>query len=306
MTRAFFPGPSWAVSDKSERRQRLCRFYVFLLALAFLTVAAPARSPASDPLMFCVHPYLPASEIEKRFGPLVDYLGRELRVPVHLHIPKDYRQHIELIGKSRMDISFMGPASYVRLVEVYGGQHLLGRLETNGKPLFAGVIFVPLASPVKTLADLRGKRFAFGQPESTLSYLVPRYMLWKSGITIEMLSRYSFLSNHDNVVLGVLMGDFDAGTVMEDVFVCNRNRGIRVIARTPEMSEHVFVAAKTLPQELTGRIRTVLLGMKSSPEGRKVLKSIKSPVTGIVAARDRDYDDLRGILKELKTIGVDF
>ncbi len=82
------PGPG-----RRPGRGRLTLVAFSLLAL--LSVSAASRSFAADPLMFCVHPYLPASEIEKRFEPLLAYLSRELRTPVNLHIPRDYHEHIK-------------------------------------------------------------------------------------------------------------------------------------------------------------------------------------------------------------------
>jgi len=278
------------------------RLLLFLSVL--LAFSSPITAKAGRPLTLCVHPYLPASEIQKRFTPLASYLGRELGVPVYLHIAKNYDDHIRMIGENEMGLAFTGPVSYVRLVVSFGPQQLLGRLETNGKPEFSGVVFVADKSPVHGLSDLVGKRFAFGDIESTMSHIVPRHMLWKAGVTVDMLSRHSFLNSHDNVVLGVLMGDFDAGAVMDEVFLRYRNKGLRAIAKTPSISEHVFVAGKGLPPAVTKRFRKVLTAMKNSPEGREALRSIKDSVTGVVPVSDSDYDNLRVILNDLKRIGV--
>lgn len=68
---------------------------------------------------------------------------------------------------------------------------------------------------------------AFGDPESTMSHLVPRFMLWRVGVTGEVLADYQFLSNHTNVALGVLVGDFDAGAVKEEVFYEFEPKGLK-------------------------------------------------------------------------------
>lgn len=279
----------------------LHRLFFLIVLLVF---SLPITVSAVRPLTLCVHPYLPASEIQKRFTPLAGYLSRKLGIPVHLHIAKNYDDHIRMIGTGEMDLAFTGPVSYVRLVESFGPQQLLGRLETNGKPEFSGMIFVVDKSPVRGLSDLVGKHFAFGDPESTMSHIVPRHMLWKAGVTVDMLSGHAFLKSHDNVVLGVLMGDFDAGAVMDEVFLRYRHKGLRAIAKMPMISEHVFVAGKGLPLATAARLRKILIGMKNSAEGREALRSIKDSVTGVVPVSDSDYDNLRVILNDLKKIGV--
>ncbi len=289
------------MSGPLSGRKRLALLPACLLFLS-LASAASTRA-ATPPVTLCVHPYLPASEIQERFTPLVSYLSRALGMPVQLRIAKDYRNHISRFRKEKKGFCFLGPASYVKLVDLLGKQRILGRLESAGKPYFKGLVFVAERSPVRTLSELAGKRFAFGDPESTMSTLVPRHLLSRSGVSVEMLSRHSFLGNHDNIVLGVLMGDFDAGAVMESVFAEHKHRGLRAIAESPEISEHVFIAGSEVSPALLEKAKRVLLNMKNSEEGREALRAIKSSVSGIVPACDGDYDSLREIMNEVRKTG---
>jgi phosphonate transport system substrate-binding protein len=258
----------------------------------------------AETLTLGVHPYLPATEIVKRFTPLAEYLKKKTGLPVEVKISKDYRHHIDLIGQNGLDIAYMGPASYVTVVDTYGKKPILARLEIGGFPTFQGVIIVREDCPCSTLADLAGKRFAFGDPDSTMSHLVPRYMLWEAGVGVEKLEGYEFLFSHHNVALGVLVGDFHAGAVKEEVFDEYEPRGLKALAWTPEISEHVFVASSALPKETVATLREALLGLKNDREGKAVMSSIKGTVTALVPARDKDYENLRKILRALKAQGV--
>jgi hypothetical protein len=71
------------------------------------------------------------------------------------------------------------------------------------------------------------RRMAFGDPRSILSHLVPRAMLLDVGLAVNDLKRHTFLSNHHNVVMGVLMGRYDAGSIAEEVFAEYQERDIR-------------------------------------------------------------------------------
>lgn len=280
------------------------KFSVFLCGLLiFLMFAFSSISNAGDRLVFAVHPYLPATEISEKFGPLVKYLSKELGEPVEIKISLDYQNHIVEIGKDNVDIAYMGPASYVKMVDAYGRKQLLARQESNGKPTFHGVIIVRKDNPLSSIADLAGKRFAFGDPESTMSHLVPRYMLWKEGITLDNLGGYAFLANHHNVALGVLAGDFDAGAVKEEVFYEYEKRGLRELVRTPEISDHVFVATNRLSPEKIQKLRDALHSLRGKEAGRDILNSIK-PSISLVPAKDEDYGNLREILKALTKLGI--
>jgi phosphonate transport system substrate-binding protein len=192
----------------------------------------------------------------------------------------------------------MGPASYVKMVDIYGKKPLLARLEINGDPTFQGVIIINKKTTFQSMSDLAGKRFAFGDPNSTMSHLVPRYMLWKAGVDVRDLADYAFLKNHENVALGVLVGDFDAGAVKEAVFYKYRDRGLKKLSKTPSISEHVFVARKTLSPKIINKLNTALQGLRNTEGGHEIMSSIKPDLSGMAKAKDSDYNNLRTILRQ--------
>jgi len=259
---------------------------------------------AQEHLVLGIHPYLPATELIDRFTPLTEYLSKKMGEPVILEIAKDYQIHIDKTGKDELDIAFIGPAPYVKMVELYGKKPLLARLEINGKPTFQGIIIIKKESSLRNLTDLKGKRFVFGDPESTMGHLVPRFVLLNAGVRVEDLASHMFLSNHNDIALGVLMGDYDAGAVKEDVFFKFEKRGLKELARTPEISEHVFVTRSTLQPQKVRALQEALYHLKDNEEGRKVLSTVRDHLTGMVPAADSDYDNLRIILQRLKKEGI--
>ncbi len=274
--------------------------------LVFFLLCSVVKIHGQEALTLGVHPYLPATELVQRFTPLVDYLSQQTKQAVRLRISKNYQEHIDETGKDRLDIVFLGPASYVRMVSVYGKKPILARLEIEGKPFFRGAIVIREDSPLRSLADLRGRRFAFGDPLSTMSHLVPRYTLWKAGVDTQDLASFEYLDSHHNVALGVLVGDFDAGAVKEEVVAGYEGRGLRVLATTPLISEHLFVTRSTLPDTTVQSLREVLYKLDTDPQGREIIHAIKTTATGMVAASDADYNDLRNIFKILHELGVRF
>lgn len=282
--------------------RRLKRILTLAAFLSFFLMAAGAN--AQESLILQVHPYLPATELIDRFTPLADYLSKKTGKLVTIRISRDYQEHIDIIGNNKADIAYMGPASYVKLVEIYGRKPILARQDINGKPTFMGAIIIAKDSLIKSLGDLRGKHFAFGDPNSTMGHLVPRYMLWKAGVDIKDFAGYSFIDNHHNVVLGVLAGRFDAGAVKDDVFYEYEKRGLRILTWTPPISEHVFVTSSSFPKKTAKTLRDALFQLKNDKEGIAIMKRIHKNMTGMSPASDKDYDNLRAILKGLEKIGV--
>ena len=75
------------------------------------------------------------------------------------------------------------------------------------------------------------------------------------------------------------------------------DKGIKMLAKSPPIAEHLFVASNKLSTDLVKKIRNSLLSVGQSPKGRAILKSIKGGVTNLVPVSDHDYDDLRNLMK---------
>jgi phosphonate transport system substrate-binding protein len=278
--------------------------FVFLasLLLNLISVSFAQRQDRQNAYVFGIHPYLTAKELLERFTPLMNYLSEGLDKPVILRVAKNYESHIELVGKDQVDIAYLGPAPYVKLVKNYGHKHLLVKIQVNGKSTFRGAIIVSKHSPIKTLADLRGKGFAFGSPNSTMSHFVPRFVLWKAGITLDQLSHYQFLKYHENVVLGVLLGEFEAGALKKDIFNQYAVEGIKLLTWTPPITVHLFVATQRFPQQQLEPLRTRFLELNNHPTGKTILTAIKKSITGVTTVSDADYDELRFILQTVERL----
>jgi len=274
------------------------KIYIFLLSTLGLFLYSSVGF--SNEMTLGVHPYKSVSKLQKYYLPLTEYLSNKLNTKVNLSIAKDYETHIDLIGKDVIDMAYLGPASYVAMVNKYGKKRLLVRQLIKGKPTFKGHILAREDSTINSLADLENKSFAFGDPNSTMSHLVPRYMLIKNGITKDKLRKMAFLGSHDNVAIAVLTGEFDAGAVKEAVYYKYKDKGIKSLAATPDLSEHLFVVSNKMSEKKVKEIKNILLDLKNSSEGKEILKGIKKTITAMGSVTDKDYDNLREMLNLLK------
>jgi phosphonate transport system substrate-binding protein len=256
-----------------------------------------SAQPSGDPLVLAVHPYLPAAEIQRRFAPLAAYLSKALRREVVVRVGRTYDEHIDAIGRDQVDIAFLGPVPYVKVLEAYGRKPLLARFEVDGEPNLYGVIFVRRDSQVKDLRDLKGRRVAFGDPESTMSHIVPRAMLMNAGVPVGTLAEYKFLGSHSNVALAVLAGDFDAGAVKKEVFNEFAPRGLRALATTPPTPDHLFVTRADFPPADVTRARETLLSLRSQPDGAAMLDRLHKGLTALIPAAESDYARLRASIR---------
>ena len=262
------------------------------LAMAMrLAAGAPA-----EPLVLAIQPYLAPPEIINRFTPLADTLAQALGRPVVVRVGKSFEEHVEAIGTDNVDIAYLGPASYVMLVSRYGPRPILARQVVNGDPMLHGEIVVRTDSAIRTLADLKGRSFAFGDTHAAAGHVIPQVMLRRAGIPESALGPHKFLGSNRNVALAVLAGDYDAGTVKEEVFDEFAARGLRSIATLAPVAEHVLVASRKLPAPVVARLREALLAMARTPDGQSALRAIEPGLNEFVPATDSDYDSMRALM----------
>lgn len=267
---------------------------LFVLVLSVST----AQAQKKENLVFGAIAVGKVSKVKKSLQPLLTYLEQKTGTTITFETGKDYADTIEKFQNGYFDFGFIGPSPYVLATsgaEGAGVFNILGGIETKGKPFFhAAIIAAKDNTAINSLEDLKGKKFAFGSRQSTLSFYVPCKMLMDSGV-FGTLEKYDFLGKHDKVAKYVAMGGYDAGGIKEAV--ANKNLdSIKIIAKSLPIYDFLFVAHKGMDAAQTKQLRTALLELKD----RAILGSIKKGVTAITPTKDSNYDSLRTVMKKVE------
>lgn len=279
---------------------RIAQAIISALVLSFAATAVTAPAVAPEPLILAVHPYLPPAEIITRFTPLAEYLARAVGRPVAVRVGPSTGQHIDAVGRDSVDIAFIGPYAYVKMVSRHGNKPLLARVEFKGKLTLSSYIVTRADSPLRNLSELRGMRFAFGDPNAIMSTIMPRYALRRAGVELDSLAAYQHIGSQANIALGVLNGDFDAGAVREEFYDEFGAHGLRVLARLPEVPVHLFVARADMPAAQMQILRQALLQLQNATDGAAILRAIGRDMTAMMPVTDADYDGMRKVLRVLE------
>ncbi len=284
------------------KKKYLVSTCISIVLLVFIVL--PPVAQAQEPLIFGLPSFVSATDLYKRFSPLADRLSKDLGRPVKFLTEVDYEAHLMNLKNGDLDIAFLGPASYVSYTKRFGKVPILAVFETNGSKTFKGFIVVRKDSPITELSQLKGKKIAFGDVKSTMGHIVPRYMLLKAGIDLKQLANHQFLDNQENVALGVLSGNFDAGALREDMYNHYTQEGLRAVAISEPMPDHLFVARAGLPDDTVRKISKILFSLKDTEEGRQVLRSVQKSLTALVPGTDANYDPLRKVSDALAKVGI--
>jgi phosphonate transport system substrate-binding protein len=272
-----------------------------LLIACLLTLAAiPADNPkhqaqegAPLTLNFGVYQSEKATVMYKKFTPVLDFMNDDLdqrlhrAVDVKLTIFKSYEEAIEALVKGEIDFARFGPASYITAKNKQPGIDLLGLELDNGERRFKGAIVARKDSPLKTLAGLKGKSFAFGDCNSTIGRYLAQAELLKAGLHADDLAKFQYMGRHDRVATAVELGDFDAGSLrlsaLEDM---NKKGALRVLA-TFENVGQPWVARSGMDRSVIDALKQSLFSIKDPA----LLKELK--ITGIVSTSDDEYAFVR-------------
>ena len=268
-----------------------------LLALAVQAPAPTQVEETSLSITFGVYQSEKATVMYRTFTPVLEAMTETMEaklrrpVDVKLVIFNNYDEGIESIAAGKVDFVRFGPASYILAKAKQPGIQLIAMETEGGDKRFKGVVVVKKDSPIQSLADLKGKKFAFGDQNSTIGRYLIQAELVKAGITSSDLAGYQFLGRHDTVVKAVEVGDFDAGSAMSNTVEKANSKGtLRVIASFDNVTKP-WVARKGLDRSTIEAIQQSLYNLKDPA----ILKDLK--ISGFVPTSEKDFDFVREGMK---------
>jgi len=143
----------------------------------------------------------------------------ELGVPVKLFTPADYDGVIQGLLGGSLDYAWLGASAYAKiyLTDPEAVELKLTKQNVDGSTGYYSIGFARADSGITSMDDAKGKSFAFADPNSTSGYLVPGAELAaKYGDLKSYFSDVKMSGGHEQTIVGVANGDFDAGVSWAD------------------------------------------------------------------------------------------
>jgi phosphonate transport system substrate-binding protein len=140
-------------------------------------------------------------------------------VPVKLFTPADYDGVIQGLLGGTLDMAWLGPSAYAKIVLTDPKAVDLKLITQNvdGSTGYYSIGFTRKDTGIKSIEDAKGKTFAFGEPNSTSGYLVPASELTaKYGDLKKFFKDVPFSGGHEQTIVGVANGTYDAGVSWAD------------------------------------------------------------------------------------------
>jgi len=211
---------------------------------------------------------------------LLAYLGRKIGRETEFIQRKTYKEINELLGTGQVDIAFICSGPYAMGKERYGFE-LLAVPQTQGSTVYQSYLIVK-DEAFRRLEDLKGRTFAFTDPESNTGRLVPAYWLAEIGERPDQyFGKTIYTYSHDNSILAVSRGLVDGAAVDSLIWEFYRatnpsvTASTRVIRKSEPYPVPPVVASGAFARDHIKQTRQALFAMDHEPEGRQILEHLK-------------------------------
>ncbi len=272
-----------------------------------IPVARPGAATTAQPaLKVAVGAMVSPKETFVYYRQLLDYLAGKLGRNIELVQRKTYGEISELIGKGQIDLAFICSGPYAAGKDKYGFE-LLATPEVHGSHFYHSYLIVNKNSPFNGLDDLKGRVFAFTDPDSHTGKLVPTYWLAEMHQRPETFFRkVIYTYSHDNSILAVAKGLVDGAAVDGLVWEYYQRTNpaltsaTRVVRKSEPYGIPPLVAASSVPSDLKKRVREIVLTMNEDPEGRKILANLL--IDRFIVPREEWYDSIRQLEQRVSAL----
>jgi phosphonate ABC transporter permease subunit PhnE len=293
---------------------RAVRNSPFALALSFalaLVVAAlaPRRALAQhapevipDEIVLGFHPAENAQSLQQSADALARALSARIQLPVRAYVTLDYTSLVEAMRSGQVHFAWLTPAPLILAEQLFDAQVLLTQVR-RGSPSYYAAIVVRDDSNIRTVDDLRGRTMAWVDPQSTSGFVIPRFLLAERGLDPQRMFRQQvFAGGHDAAVLAVYNGQVDAAAVWAEPPTDGGGAWVRFLRNRPPPRLRPILYSPPVPSDAVGvhprflrehptlvrSVRSALLAMGQSDEGRAVLRRLNS-TDGFVEANSAQY-----------------
>ena len=259
------------------------------------TPTDPKQQQNPSTLIFSYTPVEDPAVYENVFAEFMTHLGKVTGKRVRWYPAESYAAQVEAMRSGRLHIAGVatGPTPYA--VNLAGFVPIVAMERPDGSFGYKLWLITYKDSPIKTIADLKGKRVAHVAPSSNSGDLAPRALFKAQGIEPEKDYTVVYSGKHDNSIMGVVNRDYDAAPVASTVVERMAARkmfkmaDLRIVYESAEFPRTAFGVAHDLTPDLQRKIKEAFLtfDFKNSALGKEFKDSDKfGPIDYKAAWRD--------------------
>lgn len=248
-----------------------------------------------------------AQILNAKVKPLQQLLSDELEVPVKVHIATNYNTMIEGLKSKKIDIAFISPVSYTLAHDAHTADVLLkskGYLVDNKEnqthhlvDYYRSQIVVRKDSNINHLKDLKDKKIALQDVESTSGYIYPLASLMEKGIKKSDI-QIQQVKGHDQGLIALLNHDVEAVATYQDARADLKKEDpdiyqeTKVIYHTKKIPNDTISVRNDMSNKWKKKISQAFIDISHTKKGKQIISDIYGH-QGYEKAKDSDFDTVR-------------
>ncbi|MBD2868933.1 phosphate/phosphite/phosphonate ABC transporter substrate-binding protein [Paenibacillus arenilitoris] len=232
---------------------------------------------------------------------LAERLAEKLGYGVRAEIYPDYNGVVEAMGAGKVQMSYLGPLTYVEAHERYDVEAIVTQL-IEGKPYYYSYLIAPADTPYASLDDVvahaKDIRFAFGDISSTSGSLIPGIALKDAGVFKSQqehdFKSVTYTGDHTATALAIQNGMQDVGAIDSAYFNNLAKQGkidgekFKIVWQSEELFQYPWAVVGSMSEEDIATIRETMLSITDED-----ILSAFGGASGFTEAGNDDYASIR-------------
>lgn len=207
-------------ANRLLRRQIVGAVCLATLVPALSSAQTQHDGSAARPLRVVLVPADGGTEdgTKKDFQPIFNAISQATGLRFDLKVGQNYTAVVEAMCSGAADIAWYGPVTYLQ-ARSRGCAELLALAVRHNESVYYSGIFARKEAAIDSIKDIKGKRIALGDPNSTSSFNVPVAMMLANGIhPARDAASVNLAGSHANVLKALAEGLVDVGGASFDSF----------------------------------------------------------------------------------------
>jgi len=257
------------------------------------TPAAPKLGSAERPINLAITPSAEVQRLTATGNVIAAALGKATNLSWKVTVPTSYAAQIDALCAGQVDVAFIAPLQMTLALDKGCVTPIAAALrkDAEGKltTTYESQVLVRKDSGIKTLADLKGKKFAFTDAISASGYLFPSLMVkQKTGQEPKtFFASTIFAGGHPQAALAVYNKQVDGASMFIDARVKDLQTKelatgmpadilttTDVIEKAGPIPNDGIAIRKDVPADVSNQIKKALLDYGSTDDGKKNYKDL--------------------------------
>ena len=243
-------------------------------------VAVEPVKTNDDTLRFAIASMVSAEESWITYKELVDYVAERMGSKASMVLRPSYSDVRRLLEEKEVDLAFVCTGTYI-MCSRENSAELLVVPEFKNNFKYQCFFIVRADSAIEKIEDLRGKHFAFTDPESNTGCIVPTWAVRQYGVDPESyFGNIVYTGSHDRSIHAVVDGVTDGAGVDSLVFYSfvktypEMKTSLRVIWKSEVFGAPPIIAPRGLEESIEAKLCDIFLSMSEDAQGQRILDDL--------------------------------